>query len=316
MLLSVQDITGRFRRDGSLQQLIKMRCDACNQEFERTDKRCLTVERHCCSLKCGKQFRPRTRYVELCCLQCGDKFEKYVGYVRERNFCSKDCMCVHKREHPEQWPNNSAAMNTKEARESAKQSMKALRESPDYVHPRTGASLSEASIQLIKDARSANPLIGEKNGMFGRKHTEESKDAMSATRTQRMVEGKYKEYGKNNHRSGTYVSSKTGKEYWFRSSWELACMKYLDANENVVTWEYESVRISYIYDNHKRWYVPDFLITFTDKHSEMWELKPAKFCENEKTALKSRAAKQFCNENLISCFQILTKQCLIDRGIL
>lgn len=316
MLLEIQDISCRFRRDGSLQQRIKMRCDACGQIFERTDRRCLTAERHCCSLKCGKQFRPRTRYVELSCLLCETKFEKYVGYVKEKNFCSKDCMYVHKREHPELWPNNSASMNTFDAREIAKQTMKILRESPDYVHPRQGTHHSDISIQLIKDARQANPLVGANNGMFGRKHDEESKNAMSATRTQRMIEGKYKEYGRNNHRSGAYLSNKTERQCWFRSSWELAAMQYLDKNENILSWESESIRIPYRYNDNKRWYVPDFIVTFVDRHREIWELKPQKFCENEKTILKSEAAKKYCAENGVESYKLLTKEILQAMGIL
>jgi hypothetical protein len=92
----------------------------------------------------------------------------------------------------------------------------------------------------------------------------------------------------------------------FKSGWEESMMKWLDDNLEITTWNYECVRIPFVYDCHKRWYVPDFIITFADDHREMWEVKP-KFHRNaEQVLLKTEAAQIWCSQNDISCYRILT----------
>lgn len=58
---------------------------------------------------------------------------------------------------------------------------------------------------------------------------------------------------------GIYASTKTCESMLFRSSYEKATMKHLDVDHNVAPPEHEKLRIPYAHDNHKRWYVPDFV---------------------------------------------------------
>ena len=104
----------------------------------------------------------------------------------------------------------------------------------------------------------------------------------------------------------------------YRSSWELATMKWLDLNSNVQSYQYESIRIPYLLEegnrSHLRHYVPDFLIEFTSGEKELWELKPEKLSQNEKTKAKVVAAKNYCDELGIE-FRLLHKQNLLDMKI-
>lgn len=98
-------------------------------------------------------------------------------------------------------------------------------------------------------------------------------------------------------------------------------MKWLDANIDVRTYEYETLRIAYwmVETNQitqKRYYIPDFLVTFADGHKELWELKPAKLCDNPKTVAKRKSATVYCEQNGIQDYRLLTKEDLKAKGIL
>ena len=162
-------------------------------------------------------------------------------------------------------------------------------------------------------------MPGDKNPMWGKTHTQEVKEAMSEIISREMISGKRKGYGKNNHVTGCYLSTKTNKEMHYRSSWELATMRWLDSNAVVQTYQYESIRIPYLTQESERQvqrhYVPDFLIEFTSGKKELWELKPEKLSQNEKTKAKVCAANEFCVNNNMS-FKLLHKQDLLDAQIL
>jgi hypothetical protein len=160
--------------------------------------------------------------------------------------------------------------------------------------------------EKLKQAHVRSPRSGEKNGMYGRHHTDMSRDKMSETRSQMVVEGRYPTFGSRT-KKGIYTSTKTGQEHFYRSGWELSTMQRLDVDASVVTWQYEAVRIPYIYDNHKRWYVPDFIITFQDGHREMWEVKSTWLLKAEKTMLKEEAARIWCQTNDVQKFEVITR---------
>jgi len=93
-------------------------------------------------------------------------------------------------------------------------------------------------------------------------------------------------------------------------------MEHLDVNPNVSSWDYECIRIPYYYENNKRWYVPDFLIEFSDGRKEIWEIKPKELIDTTANKLKSEAALKFCPENGINDYYVLTRDELKSRGIL
>jgi hypothetical protein len=114
--------------------------------------------------------------------------------------------------------------------------------------------------EKINQAKLANPPKGEKNGMFGRRHSEEARTRMSEAKTRLIVEGKFRPY-ETRCRNGDHVSIKNGMAMHYRSGWELAVMKHLDADQSVLTYEYEPLRVSYRYNNNQRWHVPGAYLT-------------------------------------------------------
>jgi hypothetical protein len=159
---------------------------------------------------------------------------------------------------------------------------------------------SEETKAILREKNS-----GARNGFFGRQHSEEAKQKMRDARSRLIVAGKM-DWALFGHKTGTYTSQKIGKNVHFRSSWEEKLMQWLDANPDVTAWDYECVRIPYYYDDHKRWYVPDFMVTFHDGHRELWEVKPKEFVGAEKPALKAEAARAWCVENDVSLYRIIT----------
>lgn len=149
--------------------------------------------------------------------------------------------------------------------------------------------------------------------MFGRTHTPETRAKMSERKAQAITEGRFKPYGTHN-KKGTYTSTKTGRSHYFKSSWEEAVMKYLDASDSVVTWDYEHVRIPYYHDDAKFWYVPDFVVVFENDEVEMWEVKPKEFLGAERVVRTTEAGRKYCDENGM-LYVIIDKNALVQRGI-
>lgn len=56
-------------------------------------------------------------------------------------------------------------------------------------------------------------------------------------------------------------------------------MRWLDANESVCAWRYEPFSLEYVATESPpkiRLYVPDFLVVWSEGHSELFEVKPSK----------------------------------------
>ena len=68
----------------------------------------------------------------------------------------------------------------------------------------------------------------------------------------------------------------------YRSGWELAFMRFLDNNDNILQWASESISIPYRnpITGKQSIYVPDFLITYKNRNNQMIaeviEIKPKK----------------------------------------
>lgn len=68
---------------------------------------------------------------------------------------------------------------------------------------------------------------------------------------------------------------------YYRSSWELAFMRFCDNNPAVQQWASESIKIPYRdpLTGKNTIYVPDFFVVYVDKdnkkHAEVIEIKPA-----------------------------------------
>jgi DNA-binding transcriptional regulator of glucitol operon len=72
------------------------------------------------------------------------------------------------------------------------------------------------------------------------------------------------------------------REPRYRSGWELAFMRFCDNNDHILQWASESISIPYRHPltGKMTMYIPDFLITYQNKHNQMKaeliEIKPKK----------------------------------------
>ena len=75
-----------------------------------------------------------------------------------------------------------------------------------------------------------------------------------------------------------YVGNKVP---YFRSSWELAFMRWCDNHPNILKWASESIAIPYLnpFTGRHANYIPDFMIQYVDRdgreHVELIEIKPS-----------------------------------------
>ena len=138
---------------------------------------------------------------------------------------------------------------------------------------------------------------------------------MSDSKSRLIIEGKFRP-GRTGHKKGWYEATKPCRKLFFRSSWEEAVMKYLDVSPDVKSWDYECVRIPYMYDDHKRWYVPDFIVLFQDGRHEMWEVKPKEFLQTERVRNTCLAGEAYCREHGINSYRVITRDVLQALGII
>lgn len=123
-------------------------------------------------------------------------------------------------------------------------------------------------------------------------------------------------YGSSCHKQGMHKSSKLGRDVFYRSSWEKLFFEYLDKNDDVITYEVESLRLPYVYGRSKKvkWYVPDVLVHYS-KRTELVEIKPSRFAGSVKVKAKIAAAQTYCKEKGMQ-FKLLTEVELADLGLL
>lgn len=95
---------------------------------------------------------------------------------------------------------------------------------------------------------------------------------------------------------GKHLSSKTGREHVFRSSWEKQYFELLDTDDDVITWRSEPFSISYELDGKQRRYVPDVIVTRRDR-VQLIEVKPEKLRSTAMNEAKRVAAMRYCIDN-------------------
>ena len=138
---------------------------------------------------------------------------------------------------------------------------------------------SESTKKKIGDANR-----GEKNGMFGKKHSMAYKQEQSQRMRNLILTGKFttNSNNRNTHWDSFYQSKK------YRSSWE-ALYQYFDKEA-----EYEKLRIPYIFENKDYVYIIDFV---NHKTKTLVEVKPHELLGDTKTQAKISAAKEWCSDN-------------------
>jgi hypothetical protein len=118
-------------------------------------------------------------------------------------------------------------------------------------------------------------------------------------------------------KSGLYTSERTSVVNKYRSSWELAFMRWLDANDSVETWLYEPFSVEYVASERTskiRSYTPDFLVLWTDGIRELIEIKPSKRI-NKKVIKKAEAILEFAFD-IGTYYSIITEIELKELGVM
>ena len=126
--------------------------------------------------------------------------------------------------------------------------------------------------------------LGDKNPMFGRKHTDEYKKAMSVATKQRILDGKFTP--NSNNKNTHWDSILDGRKY--RSSWE-ALYHYLNPLA-----EFETLRLPYVYNDNTLIYIVDF-VDYASKI--VTEVKPNSMLADGKTAAKISALQYWAIGN-------------------
>jgi hypothetical protein len=118
--------------------------------------------------------------------------------------------------------------------------------------------------------------------------------------------------------TGTFHSNKMNSDMNYRSSWELRYMEWLEENEDVIAYEYESMVIPYISNirtSRVRKYFPDFYVIYADGRSFIVEIKPTRFLSRQTIKKKIAAGHDYALDHGHE-YVVLTETDLKQLGIL
>lgn len=118
--------------------------------------------------------------------------------------------------------------------------------------------------------------------------------------------------GSRNNLRGWHSSPKSGEVY-YRSSYESRAYEILDADDDVVSYQYEPVSIPYLsIDGSTKNYYPDLMVQYRGGRSILVEIKPRDLVNTEVNQAKADAAIAWCDERNIE-FTIWTEQQLFPQ---
>lgn len=135
--------------------------------------------------------------------------------------------------------------------------------------------------------------------------SQETKEKMSRTRTAMIQEGFNPHYNRFKAIS-CWLDTTKGGRVRCQGSYEKLYAALLDANNTVVKFEKDKIRIPYIFENKRRIYVVDFLVTYKER-VELVEVKPSTMLEKEENSTKFLAARNWCSENNAT-FVVITEK--------
>ena len=123
---------------------------------------------------------------------------------------------------------------------------------------------------------------------------------------------------KKRFHTGTYTSTKTGKSMVYRSSWELEFMQYLDSDDTVALYSYESVIVPYrrsLRSIRISKYIVDFRVEYTSGVTVLYEIKSSSFVNRRVNVAKFGACRTYCEQHGWQ-FSVLTEVELRAMGLL
>jgi hypothetical protein len=114
------------------------------------------------------------------------------------------------------------------------------------------------------------------------------------------------------YKQGWYFSEKLHKDFYYRSSYELAALKLLDSLTTVKEFSYESLAIPYKHEGKCKHYIPDFVvITKRGFKNCILEIKPKHMLSQRANVEKFAAAEKFAS-NLGMIFKVWTEDRLFS----
>lgn len=282
-------------------------CINCNISF-KTIPSLINTNKYC-SPNCfyTSKYGVTPQKIYLKCTMCNvdittskKRFEKNA-----HNFCSKKCLWKHKSVCPQFYIKSYESLITPEAREKSKKTIQQKVKDGEWKHF-LGKKHTEKTKKKISKIFSDGSRSGENNAMFGRNHTIETKNKQSKIKSDSIINGTFVPYGLNT-KKGWYYSHRNNKQFYYRSSWEEEMMILLDYSDSVNEWNYESIKISYMYNNVKCCYIPDFFIENKIGTKYVVEIKPTYYTNTDKVVYKMNAAKKWCDEVGYEFFILNTK---------
>ncbi len=196
------------------------------------------------------------------CCECGVITDKKFRAAKKNTLC---LICSNKK---------NANVNIEERIIKVKEWYK------ENDHPLKGTKRPEHVIEALrltgKRIRSKEEceyrcklFSGDKNPMYGKKHTEESLEKMKIVASKNAKRGKDSNfYGKTpKHGRGSWYICKDGSKVWMRSTWETKFAAYLDINN--IGWLYEIKKFPITYLDKNGTYTPDFYLIKENKYIEV-----------------------------------------------
>jgi len=264
---------------------------------QRCQKSCKVKQAKFCSVECRQLAYAGVAFGEArFCKLCRGEL---VGLMARNQFCSRSC----KNSYEHQQGIRRDYVNDKTTQEWWDQKEDGVERRENWLH-----KMSEVT-------------SGEKNGMFGRQHTDETKKKIRVTQTGRTIEEIHgvdrarelrqlyslQRRGKKNPAYGKVYPGVGRSKYqgWykgihFRSLWELSFLVEMFEKHETITSEPFSIK--YTLNGRDRTYKPDFLI-----EDRLYEIKPKALLGHESVVPKLTAGQKFCEENCLR-YVIVTEE--------
>ena len=125
---------------------------------------------------------------------------------------------------------------------------------------------------------------------------------VSTTAQKAFVDGKIKPH----HGIGQDIDTKKGGKFRTRSSYETKYTQMLEGDSEVIRFKYEPFTIEYEFEGVKRYYTPDFLVTYSDR-DELVEVKPERMAKFGRNPIKIETAREYCDGHGL-LFRLITEE--------
>ena len=297
-------------------------CDTCGKKFNKCKSHITT--HNFCSRECRGKFD--NHQITLYCTVCGKEIKRCKSQVNKtiNPFCSREC-------YEKFLFNNGTRKGCKVSEETRKKMSEAAMGSKNHMF---GKKQSEETIK-----KRAEKMKGHKGFWTGKKQPEELVKRRSekirghvcsektrfkisiANSNKKRTKEQRERYSQNmatrylhdnfipvkHSKQGYFYSAKNNCFLFYRSSYELEAYKCLEADENVILYDRECIKIPYFYDGINRFYIPDIYIEFENGEKKLVEVKAKWAINNERNKIKFKVANDYCLLNNLT-FEVWTEK--------